>query len=154
MNLIRTNPNSWVDFPFDRIFDDFLPRRSHGAVTEGAFAPRVDIREEKDAVIVTAELPGVSQDDLSVELENGILTVSGEKKTERSDENNGFTRSERAYGSFRRSFKVADSVDAESISADYTNGVLRVSLPKKPEAAPRQITIQGENGAAKKIEAK
>ena len=154
MNLIRYNPNRWIDFPLDRFFEDFWPRVPNGATVSESHAPRVDIREEKDAVIVTAELPGVEKDDLSVELEDGVLTVTGEKKTGDTIDDNGFYRSERVYGSFKRSFKVPTSVDAESISADYTNGVLRVNLPKKPEAAPRQIAIQGENGAAKKIEAK
>ena len=157
MNLIRYNPNRWFDFPFDRIFDEFLPRiggRNLGVErTESAhFAPRVDISEEKEALLVSAELPGVEKDKVSVEVDDGVLTLSAEKLAERKENEGGFYRSERVFGNFKRSFEVPASVDAGNISAEYANGVLKVTLPKRPEAAPRQIEIKAENGAAKQIE--
>lgn len=153
MNLIRYNPNRWFDVPFDRFFDEFWGRTlPETPATAEAWAPRVDVREEKDAVLLTAELPGVSKDDVHVELENGILTLSGEKKAEKSEHENGFYRSERVYGAFKRSFHVPDSVDAEKIEAEYTNGVLKLTLPKRPEAAPRQISVKSDE-SVKKIKA-
>jgi HSP20 family protein len=154
MNLIRYNPNRWFDVPFDRFFDEFWGRTSPEApALSESWAPRVDIREEKDAVLLTAELPGVSKDDVKVELENGVLTISGEKKTEREENESGFYRSERVYGSFKRSFRVPETVDAEKIEAEYVNGVLKLVLPKRPEAAPRQIAVKAEEHPAKSIKA-
>ena len=158
MNLIHYTPQRFFDFPFERIFDEFFtrsaPGQPNGHTVEASFQPRVDIREEKDAVVVTAELPGVENDNLKIELENGVLTVSGEKKAEAREEENGFHRAERAYGAFKRQFKVPTVVDAEKISAEYVNGILRITLPRNPEAAPRQIAIAAGNGAAKQIETK
>jgi len=160
MNLIRHNPNRWSDFPFDRIFEDFFARPvpvSQGEASESGepagstFMPRVDIREEKESVVLSAELPGVPKENLNIELKDGVLTVTGEKKAERTDEEKGFYRSERIFGSFKRSFKVPDVVDPEQIAADYSDGVLTLTLPKKPEASPRQIAIGGQNGSVKEI---
>jgi HSP20 family protein len=150
MNLIRYNPNRWIDFPLDRFFEDFWGRTAPVAqAADAAWAPRVDVREEKDAVYLTAELPGVSKDALNVELENGVLTISGEKRAEQTETEAGFYRSERVYGSFKRSFHVPDTVDGDKIEAEYADGVLRLTLPKRPEAAPRQISIKAEDGVKK-----
>jgi HSP20 family protein len=153
MNLVRYNPNRWFDFPFERVFDELWGRTGAEApVLAEAWAPRVDIREEKDAVLLSAELPGVAKDDVKIELENGVLTVSGEKHAEQSENENGIYRSERVYGSFKRSFRVPETVDADKIAADYSDGVLKLTLPKRPEAAPRKIAISGE-GKVKHIKA-
>ena len=154
MNLIRYNPNRWFDLPFDRFFDEFWGRTAPDVpmLSEG-WAPRVDIREEKDAVMLTAELPGVSKDDVKVELENGVLTISGEKKSEHEEKESGFYRSERVYGAFKRCFRVPETVDAEKIEAEYVDGVLKLMLPKRPEAAPRQITVKAEEHPTKKLKA-
>ena len=152
MNLIRYNPSRFIDFPFDRFFEDSLPRRANVNGGVESHQPRVDIVDGKDAVVVSAEIPGVEKDKLSVELDDGVLTVSAEKTSEDRKENDGIYRSERAYGTYKRSFKVPTSVNPEKISAEYVNGVLKVTLPKRPEAAARQIEIHAENGAAKQIE--
>jgi len=152
MNVIRYNPNRPFDFPFERFFDGMWARPVRGSQPAEAVAPRVDIREEKDAIVVSVELPGVNKEDLKVVLENGVLAVSGEKKAEQTEEEAGFYRSERVYGNFERSFRVPDTVDAEKIAAEYLNGVLKVTLPKLPEAAPRQIEIRGETGTARQIQ--
>lgn len=154
MNLIQYNTNRWFDFPFDRFFDEFVTRRAPVNSSAGTYQPRVDIVEEKDAVVVSAEIPGVEKDKLSVELEDGVLTLSAEKTVENREEKNDLYRSERTYGTYKRTFKVPASVDADKISAEYVNGVLKVTLPKHPEAAPRQIEITVENGGAKQIETK
>lgn len=154
MNLIRYNPNRLFDFPFDRFFDEFLSRGAPANSRVETFHPRVDIVEEKDAVLVSAEIPGVDRDKLSVELEDGVLTLSAEKVAENREGQNGVYRSERSYGTYKRAFKVPSSVNPDKISAEYVNGVLKVTLPKHPEAAPRQIEINTENGSAKQIETK
>ena len=152
MNLIRYNPSRWLDFPFDRMFDEFWGRTAPEATAVEAWSPRVDISEADNAVLLTAELPGVAKDDVKVELKDGVLTISGEKKSEHTDEKNGFYRSERVYGSFTRSFTVPETLDAEKIEAEYNNGVLRLTLPKRPEAAPRLINVKGDS-ATKTIKA-
>ena len=146
MNLIRYNPNRWFDFPFDRFFEDAWGTTPQPTTTESAWLPRVDIREEHDAVLLSAELPGVSKDEVTVQLENGVLTVSGEKKSEQSENENGFYRCERVYGAFKRSFRVPETVDAAKISAEFVNGVLKLTLPKRPEAAARQIEVKADEG--------
>jgi len=154
MNLIRYTPNRWFDFPLDRVFNEFWARTvpEAPAVAE-TWAPRVDIRDEKDAVLVTAELPGVAKDEVSVQLKDGVLRIKGEKHTEKAENENGFYRSERVYGAFERSFTVPDTLDAEKIEAEYANGVLKLTLPKRPEAVARQIAIAGEGASVKKIKA-
>ncbi len=146
MNLVRYNPNRWFDFPLDRFFEDFWPRAAAQPAAPEGWLPRVDVREEKDAVLLTAEIPGVDKDGISIELENGILTLSGEKRSEETESESGFYRSERVYGAFKRSFRVPETVDAAHIAAEYVNGVLKVTLPKRPEAAPRRIDIKAEEG--------
>ena len=147
MNLIRYNPSRWLDFPLERMFDEFWGRTAPEAAAVETWAPRVDISEEDTAVLLTAELPGVSKDDVKVELKDGVLTLSGEKKSEHKEEKNGFYRSERVYGSFTRSFTVPETLDAEKIEAEYADGVLRLTLPKRPEAAPRLINVRGDEKA-------
>ncbi len=144
MNLIRYNPNRWMDFPLDRMFDEFWGRTVPDTTAVETWAPRVDISEEDNAVLLTAELPGVSKDDVKVELKDGVLTVSGEKKSEHTEEKPGFYRSERVFGSFTRSFTVPDTLDAEKIEAEYADGVLKLTLPKRPEAAARLISVKGD----------
>jgi HSP20 family protein len=152
MNLIRYNPNRWFDTPFERLFDTMWGRLPETAEPNDTWAPRVDIREDKEAVVLTAELPGVDKDNVKVELENGVLTVSGEKKSETEATENGIYRSERVYGSFKRSFTVPDTLDADKIEAEYANGVLKLVLPKRPEAAPRLINVKADE-TAKRIKA-
>jgi len=151
MNLIRYTPTSWLDTAFNRLFEDMWnpPALEPSAATPAHFAPRVEVREEKDAIVVSAEMPGMDRDNVKVELENGVLTLSGEKKQESETKENGIFRSERLYGQFRRSFTLPDAVDPEKIDAEYKNGVLQVWLHKKPEAAPKKISVRGENEVKK-----
>jgi len=153
MNLIRYNSPRWADTVFDRFFSD-LPSwlAEPTEPTPAVFAPRVDIREEEHAIVVSAELPGVDKDALKVEVEKGVLVLSGEKKEESESKEDGFYRRERTYGTFKRSFTLPDEVDAERIEADYKDGVLRVRLPKRPEVAPRQITVKTGAEETKQID--
>ena len=142
MSLIRYNPNRLLD-TFERFFGDEWPSFTfdEGIQTAGGFTPRVEIVEDGDAVVLNAELPGVEKDSIKVEIRDGVLTLSGEKKEQREQKENGYFRSERLYGAFHRRFTLPRAVDGEKISADYKDGVLRVSLPKKPEAQLRQIAV-------------
>ena len=140
MTLIRYNPNRLFD-RFERFFGDEWPTFDEGIQTSGGFTPRVEIVEDGDAVVLNAELPGVEKDSIKVEVRDGVLTLSGEKKEQREQTENGYWRSERLFGAFHRRFTVPRAVDGEKISAEFKDGVLRVSLPKKPEAQLRQITV-------------
>jgi HSP20 family protein len=151
MNLIRYSPSNWFDAVLSRMLEDAVPATPAATRAESVFVPRVDIRDEKDVITVAAELPGVERDQLSVKVENGVLTLSGQKKQESETQENGFYRSECVYGTFQRSFTVPDTVDTEKIDAEYKDGVLKVWLHKKPEAAPKLISIRGEGKAAKEI---
>nr|MDQ3283268.1 Hsp20/alpha crystallin family protein [Acidobacteriota bacterium] len=105
-----------------------------------AWNPAVDVLEETDKIMVKVEAPGVDEKDLRVTFEDGLLTVTGERRFERKDDRN-YHRIERAYGSFTRSFTLPRSVDASQIVANYRNGVLEIEVPKKEESRPKQIQI-------------
>jgi HSP20 family protein len=126
----------WFD-DMDRYFDEaFAPARSQAR--EGAWAPRVDISEDKGKIVLRADLPGVDEKDVSVKVEGSVLTVSGERKFEKETEQENFHRVERTYGTFTRSFTLPETVDTEKISAKYDKGVLHISIPKvetKPKTA-------------------
>jgi HSP20 family protein len=110
----------------------------------GAWAPAVGVEETQDELILTAELPGMKADDVDIELENNILTVRGEKHEERRrEEDRRYHLWERSYGSFQRSFTLPHTVRAEEISAEFEDGLLRVRMPKVPEARSRRIQIRG-----------
>ncbi len=154
MALVQYNPHRIFDATFDRLFFDFLPALAFDGsrVSTSVISPRVEIRDDDEAIVLTAEVPGIDRDQLKVEVNNRLLTLSGEKKEESEKKENGITRSERVYGSFKRSFTLPDEVDVERISAHSENGVLRVTLPKKPEAKPKLIAIDGGKGASKQID--
>ena len=111
--------------------------------TAANWVPSVDIKEDKDAYIVAADVPGVDPKAIDVSLEDGVLTVKGERKDERSDEGEGYTRTERVYGSFYRRFTLPDTADADNISAKTEHGVLKLRIPKKEKALPKRITVEG-----------
>ena len=103
--------------------------------------PKVDVSETDKAITVTAELPGIEEKDVDVSVGDGYISISGEKKTETEKKQKGGYLQERSYGSFHRSFRLPDSVDADKISADLSKGVLKVVLPKKAEAAASKRTV-------------
>ncbi len=105
------------------------------------WAPPVDIYETEHELVVKADLPDVSPQDLDIRVENNILTIRGERKFESKAHEDNYLRIERAYGSFSRSFALANSVKSDAIQADYHNGVLTLSLPKREEAKPKQIKV-------------
>lgn len=107
------------------------------------WVPSVDIKEDKDAYEVSADVPGVNPKDIDVSLEEGVLTVKGERKAENKDEGKGYTRTERVYGNFSRRFTLPDTVDADNISAKTEHGVLTLRIPKKEKALPKKIAVEG-----------
>jgi HSP20 family protein len=127
----------------DRLFDDFLglsPARREGVTA--VWAPAIDVREDTDNYYVDAELPGMSKEDISLELENNVLSIKGERKFERKDEGENYHFVERSYGSFYRSFALPKNVDGGRISAEYKDGVLHVVLPKREEVKPTKVEVQ------------
>lgn len=142
MNIIRrvdtpARRDVFADF-FDEFFNpDLLP-------STGKLAPAVDITEEKDRYIVKADLPGMRQEDVKVELDDGILKISGERKTEREekDEAKKYHYYERSFGSFERRFVLPRDTDADKIDAKYENGVLSVSIPKTEAKKAKEIKVK------------
>lgn len=105
------------------------------------WAPEVDIYETENELVVKADLPDVNPEDLDIRVENNILTIRGERKFDKKVNEDNYLRIERSYGSFSRSFSLANSVKSEAIKADYQNGVLTLSIPKREEAKPKQIKV-------------
>ncbi len=125
---------------FEEFFDDF-PFSESLLEARSRFSPSVDIMEKDGNLVLRAELPGLSETDIDLKLEGNTLTLKGERKMENEDKKGTFHRVESFYGSFTRSFRLPDTVDADKINADYKNGVLTVTIPQKPEVRPREITV-------------
>lgn len=128
---------------FDRFFDTpFFSRDSDdSAVVTAEWQPRVDIKEEANRFVIYADLPGIDPQDIDVSMDKGILSIRGERSSESSEETDRYSRIERSYGSFHRRFALPDSADADGISAQGRNGVLEITIPKKPETTPRRIKV-------------
>ena len=130
----------------NRLFEDSFRGVGRSAGEEdwalgGSWAPAVDIFEQGSDIVLKAELPGVDAKDVDIRVENNTLTLRGERKFDNEVNKENYHRVERAYGTFSRSFTLPTIVDTEKIKADYRDGVLRVTLPKKEEAKPKQIAI-------------
>lgn len=144
-NVTRFNPQQDIrslQQQMSRIFEPFFGRAlDDESLMSGTWAPPVDVVEENDAIVVSAELPGMKKDDIDIQFENGILTLRGERQLAKESTEKTYHRVERVYGNFVRSFTLPRSVDAEKINATYHDGVLEIRVPKREEAKPRQITI-------------
>jgi HSP20 family protein len=117
-------------------------QQGSGRATAAAWAPALDISERKDAYLVTVELPGVEADDLDITLEDGLLTIQGERQFTSESSEEQFHRIERRYGAFRRSITLPAQVQAEQIEASFDNGVLQIVVPKMEEAKPKRIQVR------------
>ncbi len=137
----------------NRLFDDRLSRFGAEESLTGTFAPPVDIYETEQAIVLEADVPGLSLEDLDIRVENNTLTLRGERKqrTEVSEEN--CHRVERFYGSFSRSFTIPNHVDPQKIKASYEGGVLRVEMAKREETKPKQIKIEVNGGKQQSVNA-
>jgi HSP20 family protein len=111
-------------------------------LASGAWGPPVDIYETPEVIEMTFEIPGVNQKDIKVNIENNQLTVSGERHLEHAERREGYHRVERNYGNFLRSFTIPSTIDPNRINAEFTNGLLRLTLPKRPETQPRAIEVK------------
>jgi HSP20 family protein len=137
MTHARLNPElSRLIEPFIR-----LVRTNDEDLVSGAWVPPVDVAETQEKILVRAEVPGMKQEDIQIEFENGLLTIRGERKIEKT-ETVTWLRVERTYGNFSRSFTLPRTVDPEKISASYREGVLEIEVPKREEAKPKQIRIE------------
>jgi HSP20 family protein len=142
-NLERWEPfrgTSPLEHQLNRVFGDFFGRTGQESNLT-SWAPAVDIIETEDALTVKADLPDVKPEELDIRVEKNILTIRGERKFEKKTDEKNFLRVERAYGSFSRSFSLSSTVNAEAIKADYRDGVLTLSIPKREEAKPKQIKV-------------
>ena len=131
-----TSPDSQLN----RLFNDFFGRASQDQNLT-TWAPAVDIYEGEHELVVKADLPDIKPEELDVRVENNLLTIRGERKFEKKVDEKNYLRVERAYGSFARSFSLANTVNTEAIKADYKDGVLTLSIPKREEAKPKQIKV-------------
>jgi HSP20 family protein len=125
-----------------RLFEDAFTRMLSEPRANRPWSPACDIYETENELVLQADLPDVSLNDIDVRVENQTLTIAGERKFDTQTDGKGFHRIERSYGSFTRSFAVPNSFDTDNIAAEYKNGVLRVTLPKKEAAKPRQVKVE------------
>lgn len=125
----------------NRLFENSLQsgRTDNSALT--TWAPAVDIHENENALVITADLPGMDEKDLDIRVENNMLTVRGERKFDQKVKEENYLRIERTYGAFSRSFSLPNTVNTEAIKAEYKNGVLAVELPKRAESKPKQVKV-------------
>jgi HSP20 family protein len=131
----------------NRLFHDAFEATSDQASLT-TWAPAVDIFENEQELVVKADLPDVQPGDLDIRVENNVLTIRGERKFEKKENENNYLRVERTYGAFSRSFSLANTVNAEAIKAEYQNGVLELHIPKREEAKPKQIKVHVGTPAA------
>ncbi len=128
---------------FSRLFNEAWERNPQDA-SLSTWAPAVDIYETEHELVVKADVPDINPEELDIRVENNILTIRGERKFEKKVNEENYLRVERTYGSFSRSFSLANTVNSEAIKADYSNGVLTLSIPKREEAKPKQIKVNVE----------
>jgi HSP20 family protein len=152
--VARSHPLMTLRDEVDRLFESFFPtahgmfeldpfRRAGAAFRSlGDIAPEVDVKETGDRFEITAELPGLDEKDVEVSIRDGILAISGEKKSERKEEKADYHLSERSYGSFTRAFRLPETADEEKVEAEFSKGVLTVSVPKRPEAKRQEKKIE------------
>jgi HSP20 family protein len=139
----------------NRLFTGNMARAfDEEGIARGSWSPTVDIYENKEQIVLEAELPGMKREDFDLSVENNVITLRGERHFEKKDDSDNYHRVERAYGSFARSFTLPNTVTTEGATAEYTNGVLRVTLPKREETKARRIEIKANGTEPKTIEAK
>lgn len=148
-SLIRWDPfkeMAAMQERMNRLFDEIWgrPRRVEEDYISGSWLPAVDVKESKDALEISVELPGVDPKDVEVTVEGGVLSIRGSRKFEKAEEGETYHRVERSYGSFERTFTLPSNVNPDKISASYKLGVLHLTLPKREEAKPKAIPVKVE----------
>jgi HSP20 family protein len=141
MELVRWEPFEGLKTLQSRINDLFADGRTHPTSTTGVWYPPVDILESQESYLVRAELPGMKREDLNLEVHDGVLTLSGERRLEEPANGVAYQRTERVAGKFSRSFYLPQTVKHDGINATYRDGILEIHVPKAEEAKPKQIAI-------------
>lgn len=139
LNLLPVKRSRFLPDTIDRVFDDPFFRFFENGPTQ-SWTPAVEVEEKEDSIVFTFEVPGINQEDISINVENGLLTFSGEKRGAR--EEGSSVTSERWYGRFSRSFRLPNSADTQNIDAQLKNGILTVSVPKREEARSRKVKVK------------
>ncbi|MDH7552949.1 MAG: Hsp20/alpha crystallin family protein [Spirochaetota bacterium] len=139
-NETKLNPFEAFERDVKRIFDDFFTLEPVD-LFDSAWVPSIDVEEDEKSIHVRAEIPGIDEKDLNVTLEDNVLTISGEKKEERKEENKRYVLAERRFGSFKRSIALPAEVKADNVKASFKKGVLTVDFEKKEVSQPKRITI-------------
>lgn len=146
-------PSLWSDNPFadlrkemDQVVENFFGKNKLLSASEGDgfLAPSIDVVEKDDQILLTAELPGIAEDDINISIQKGVLSLKGEKKMEKKDDKDNFHVVERRYGRFQRSMSLPASVDDAAVTATFDKGVLTITMPKKPGTVPaeRKVAIE------------
>ena len=147
MSLVRYEPWNLLNQlhgDLDRLFSGRTGELSEETsnIATSDWAPAVDIKEDNDQYLIHADIPGVDPKEIEVSLENGVLTIKGERKSETREEREGYKRVERVRGTFFRRFSLPDTADSEKVSARSKDGVLEISIPKQEKASPRRISVK------------
>lgn len=143
MALVRWDPIRELDSlqgDMNRLFDSFFEGRAPNAPSR-RWIPAMDLVETEDHLVLRGDLPGMTEDDVDIEIKDGVLTVSGERKTDHEEKGEGYHRVERSFGSFSRSLSLPQGVDPGKVEAKFDNGVLEVRIPKPAEAKPTRVEI-------------
>ena len=153
MALVRWEPVrelTSLQSEMNRLFNTFFDTPTPGNGGAGRrWIPAMDLVETDEHFVLKADLPGLAEDDVNIEVEDNVLTVSGERKAEHEDKREGYVRVERSYGAFRRSLTLPEGIDPEAVTANFDKGVLEVRIPKPEERKPRKVAIQvGDRPAA------
>ncbi len=133
--------------PFTKEWEEWINEASKAmspreGLDNATWTPKVDVVENEDSYVVNADIPGMNKEDIKIDIDDNTLTIKGEKKLENKEEKENYIRIERSYGSFFRTFALSENVDRENIKANYKDGVLELTLPKKEEAKPKQIEVE------------
>lgn len=148
MSVVRYEPWGLLNQlhgEIDRLFDTRLQKygdeRNYLAASD--WVPAVDIREEQERYVIHADVPGVKPEEIEIHMQDGVLTISGQRESETKDEREGYKRVERVRGNFFRRFSLPDTADADGISARSANGVLEIVIPKQAKVMPKRIKVEG-----------
>jgi len=142
-NLLTTEPVYTLQQKLNRLLEEtFRPLLGEEPVSMAAWSPSCDIYETGNEIVVKAEIPGIKKEDIKVSIQDGVLTISGERKFEEEIKKENYLRVERGYGSFTRGFTLPPYVDAKKISAEFKDGLLELKLPKTEEAKPKEVEIK------------
>jgi HSP20 family protein len=145
MALVRWEPVrelSSLQNDMNRLFNTFFDTPTAGNRSVRRWVPAMDLVETEDHFVLRADLPGLTEQDVHIDVEADVLTVSGERKSEHEDKREGYVRVERSYGAFRRSLTLPEGVDAEAVTASFDRGVLEIRIPKPEQRKPRRVAIQ------------